>query len=159
MRKVQLVDLDGCISDDRWRRSMILPGAVDMPINKGFAVYHSQCWRDEATNLGELLPDCDHVILTARPVMYMYMTQRWLNQNKIYPTVILHRNNEDKRPSYMVKRDQLQWVLNSNNLYNVHLEDIALAIDDRDDILGMYSNYGISTKLVRIGEEEHNEGR
>lgn len=154
--KIQIADLDGCLSNDVWRRTLIKPRPADgSNPEERFFHYHSQCWRDEMANGHELLPNTEIVILTARPVAHRDSTLHWLRWAHIRPHWVIHRNNGDTRPSVDVKRDQLKWLLDVNS-YGVKLTDIVLAIDDLEPIVKMYrEEFGLNAKLVRIGEEEH----
>lgn len=153
MRKIQLVDLDGCISDDRWRRELIREEGD--PFDR-FHAYHLGLHRDAAVNLHEIDPDLDVVVVTARPCLYAEMTLDWLREVAgIQPRYILHRNNHDHRPSVEVKREQVGWLFSYNLNYNVNPEDIAAAIDDREDIINMYrEHFSFPARIVRIGAEE-----
>lgn len=156
MRTIQLVDLDGCIADDRWRRELILPRPKDgsNPQDR-FHMYHSQSFRDEMRNREAIRDDCQIVVLTARSLAYRTITMAWLREQEVIPMFLIHRNPTDTRPSVDVKREQVRW-LTSPNMYGIHIEEIVDAIDDLQSVVDMYRNdFGIASRLVRIGEEEH----
>ncbi len=160
MRKIQLVDLDGCTADDRWRRGYILPeppeGRDSPEWGRRFNPYHARSYLDKPMNRGELLPGVEQVILTARPVAWASATKWWVEGTLgLRPVAILHRGNTDHRSSVEIKRTQLGWLLDPNNCYGVRAEMIVDAIDDRADIVAMYREVLGFGRIVRIGEEEH----
>jgi hypothetical protein len=68
--------------------------------------------------------------------------------------VVIHRNIRDYRTSVDVKREQLRWLFDPNT-YWFTPEEIVSAIDDREDIVRMYrEEFGLNSRIVRIGEEE-----
>lgn len=156
MRKYQIADLDGCISDDRWRRDTIKPRPADgsNPPDR-FHIYQSLSFSDEAMNLRELRDDCQLIILTARPVKFSQITYDWLKRHKIVPAITIFRNNHDTRPSWDVKRQMVGWLLDYN-MHGLNPGDIVEAIDDLAPIVNMYrEEFNIPSRIVRIGEEEH----
>lgn len=160
-RQYQIVDLDGCISDDRWRRSFINIEKMtprDPEWNKRFHAYHEGSFFDPVMNLHHIVYE-DIIILTGRPVRYQRMTMDWLHRvAKIHPLHVIFRNNDDVRPSVELKRMMMLQLFDYNS-YGLAQEEIALAIDDREDIVEMYAKeFGVPSRVVRIGEEEHHHG-
>lgn len=155
MQQLQIVDLDGCISDDRWRRDLIAPRPADgsNPENR-FKAYQTLSFSDAPANLNELRADCDLIILTARPTRYAKITRDWLHIHKIKFAHLIMRNDGDTRPSWLVKEQMLGWLFDPN-MYDVRPRQIVDAIDDLDPIVAMYRNYDLPARIVRIGEEEH----
>jgi hypothetical protein len=158
MRRIQLVDLDGCTADDRWRRNLI----ADKPLDRGpgwfdkFEAYHAASDLDLAANLDQIAPGAEVVVMTGRPLRFRAKTLEWLARvAKISPSVSLFRPDTDTRPSVVVKGMQLEWLL---SWYDVSLKDIVSAIDDQRAIVEMYRKYGIDARIVRIGGEEHFHG-
>lgn len=163
MREFQIGDLDGCISDDRWRRVLIGTeperGRSDPTWPDRFHRYHLHASQDAAANLHEFIPGVPIIFLTARPVRYADLTREWLWSKQVNPMHIIHRPNDDHRPSVEIKAMQLGWLTNPNNDYDVSLSEIISAIDDREPIIQMYRSLGIvNARIVRIGSEEHAEG-
>lgn len=152
MTKFQIVDLDGCISDDIWRRPYIRPLAEGEPPNaERFFQYHEACSLDAYRNAHELAPDAELLLLTARPLAYRPATVDWLRNSRIEFRELIMRNNHDHRTSLELKREMVRWLPTH---YGVPLERIVQAIDDRDDIVEMYrKEYGLNARVVRIGEE------
>lgn len=165
-RKV-IVDLDNCISDDEWRLHMIR-GESEPDNFQRYREYHENCGddvcrmsTDRHNGRGEVtLPsvyelmtsgDYDVVIITARPVEYSDLTEEWLLRNGIEYTHLLMRQKGDFRSSIMVKFDA---IVKTEDLL---IEDIEIAMDDRLDILNMYSQFGIPIRHVQINHRPQND--
>lgn len=163
--RIKIVDLDGCISDDRWRRHLIGPaplGGRTAAAGWGnrFDAYHAAAFADDLANREEVFGwEGEIVICTARPVAYAELTREWLALQKVKPLHILHRNNDDHRIGAEVKATQVQWLLEPQLNYGVLREHIVDAIDDMEPIVRMYRDrFGIPARVVRIGAEEHANG-
>lgn len=160
MKRIQIIDLDGCISDDRWRRHLINPAKIERGQpgwQERFDQYHMVCHLDELVHRDEIVETL-FVILTGRPVRYHDQTIKWLNEERLKPLFLIMRNNHDYSPSTILKRRMVEGLLDPNS-YALNIEDIVSAIDDREDIVEMYrSEFGLNAKVVRIGEEEHELG-
>lgn len=156
-RMFQIVDLDGCISDDRWRRPLIIqlaPGEgrwADDHLR--FEAYHNSIPRDLFVNGKELRPNVDFIILTSRPLRYRDETVFWLARNQISYRHLIMRNPSDLRPSVEVKREMVLWLSDPNS-YAVRREMIVDAIDDRKDIVKMYRESGLPARVVNIDGTE-----
>jgi hypothetical protein len=152
VRQMQIIDLDGCIADDRWRRGFI--GPKEMAPMDRFHEYHIRSVVDPVVHRTEVR-DEDHaiIVITARPVLYADQTWHWLRHYaNIDPLHIIFRNNNDHRHSADVKRTAIEWLL---SMYDVAKEEIVDAIDDCEDVLAMYREFQLPARLVRIGEDEH----
>lgn len=119
-----------------------------------FFEYHALGFQDEIMNLDHLLDSCEKVILTGRPVRYRSMSLDWLKRHGIVPLFSLFRNAHDTRPSRIVKKEMMEWLL-SDNMYAVKKPEIIDAIDDLTEVIEVYITMGIPARIVRIGEEEH----
>jgi hypothetical protein len=155
--KYQIIDLDGCISDDRWRRHLIESPVDGRWSNQTrFENYHSCCVRDNLVNAHEIRYDLKHIVLTGRPVRWRQPTEDWLWETaNIVPHILIMRNNEDLAPSPELKERMCGWLWEPNLMYGVRKEEIVEAIDDRQDIVSMYHKLGLVARVVRIGDEEH----
>lgn len=151
MRRIQIIDLDGCITDDRWRRQFIDPENPDPFLR--FHEYHKSCHLDDIANRHEIVEPL-FIILTARPTDYAPQTQMWLRNHYLTPFHIVYRNHYDYNPAVVVKERMLRGLFDVNT-YNIHPEEIVLAIDDRDEVIEMYQQHNLNTKLVRIGKDQH----
>ncbi len=158
MRRIQIVDLDGCISDDRWRRHLIGPKVNGEKGHDRFDLYHAHCAKDQVTNLHEIIAP-DTVVLTGRPNRYRAATWKWIQTvAKIEPLYLMMRNDNDFQPSSVLKAHMVRALFDVNS-YNLHPEEVVFAIDDRTLVIEMYrQEFGIEAKVVRIGDEEHELG-
>lgn len=141
--KVKIFDLDGCISDDTWRHNTIIQSEAD-PFKK-YHYYHCLSFNDAYVNPDEVRmmpPDCRMVVITARPIMYRKITEDWLKQHHLDPVFLIMRNNDDHRGAALVKSAALKWLLDANS-YDVKVDDIIEAIDDRPDVLEAYRRGGV----------------
>lgn len=145
---VIILDLDNCISDDGWRVETI---DWHRDGHDRFHRYHSLApWDSYAPH-----PDVAHwvtsgeriAIFTARPVMYRHLTEEWLRRKSVEYTYLLMRNQSDLRPSLELKRSQLQWLVSH---YDVRLDDIGMAYDDRPEIVAMYREAGLQAEVRAI---------
>ncbi len=152
----QIVDLDGCISDDLWRRRLITPLRAGEPnYAERFHEYHRHAHLDVPRNLHELAEDAEVIVLTARPLTYRDITLNWLLEVAALPHAhLIMRNPHDHRPSVDVKADQLRWLFDPNMEYGVTPKRVVQAIDDRQDIVDMYTMAGLAARVVRIGDAE-----
>jgi len=152
-RNIQIVDLDGCIADDRWRRELIQPTGKDK-----FHEYHAVSHLDFPVNINEIVAP-EVIVLTGRPVAYREQTLAWLGETAyVRPLHIIMRNNGDYSNAVILKERMVRGLLDWNS-YGIAQEWLTLAIDDRADIVEMYQRvFQIPSKIVRIGDEEHING-
>lgn len=144
----RIIDLDNCISDDGWRRSWIKPDHSVPRLR--FHEYHQLAPWDEFRNYHLTETNTASLIIcTSRPVEYQALTVVWLRRNGIRYKHLLMRNDNDFRSSVDVKRQQVQWLFDH---YDVGIEEIASAWDDREDVLKMYSGLGIPAFKLAIEE-------
>jgi hypothetical protein len=150
--RYQIIDLDGCVANDLWRRQFIRPLAPGEPPNaERFEEYHKAGILDRAENLHRLHADATIIICTARPVKWRGQTEDWLQSVGIRYAMMIMRNNDDHRTSLQLKHEQVRWL---PLLYDVPLSSIVQAIDDRPDIIAMYREaYNLPAEVVCIGEE------
>jgi uncharacterized HAD superfamily protein len=159
-RRKVIFDLDNCIADDEWRLHMIR-GESESDNFQRYREYHENCGDDvcripvsddrQSTHYMIMSGEYDVVIITARPVEYSDLTEEWLLRNGIEYTHLLMRQKGDFRSSIMVKFDA---IVKTNDL---RVEDIELAVDDRLDILNMYSQFGIPTRHVQINQRPQHD--
>lgn len=149
--KYIIVDLDNCISDDGWRQHRI---QKDAPVRRDrYNDYYLLAPFDEARNL-DRIDGMSPIIITGRPLEYLVPTQEWLTRHGILPALICMRPNGNFKPSPVMKAAALRSILDAGVL----VSEIALAIDDRDDILAEYAKLGIATQRVFINEKHEARG-
>lgn len=145
---VAVVDLDNCISDDKWRWGMF---DLHLPIiNERYQRYHEACESDMHANddvIRHLARQHKLIVFTSRPESVRIKTQRWLNRWRIPNIGLFMRPNDNHEPSVPLKRQMLLALPQ-------HLK-VRYAIDDRVDILNMYADEGVNTcQRVFINEPE-----
>ena len=131
-----ILDLDGTISDDTWRRDRI-PSQVDD--SQGWDYYHEGSIDDKPMNIH--LVGYKNIVITSRPCKFRTITMEWLAKNGVEYTVLLMRNQGDIRPAWQVKQDALQYL---RDIYDIHNKDIDVAYDDNEDVCAMYKRQGIN---------------
>lgn len=151
--KYVIFDLDNCLSDDRARIPLIDWTQNDP--GKRYAAYHSNVGEDPVGNYDlfcAATKDCTPIFLTARPhtvgkIDVQAETLRWIENNLGYEhPILLMRNEGDHRPSVDLKCMQLNYLSD----WNVTLQDVACAYDDREDVVAMYANAGILAEVLAI---------
>ena len=147
---VVILDLDGTISDDRWRLDRIKEHEEDNFTK--YHEYHSLAPWDEPVN-SDLYRGVRHdlVVFTVRPNLYYHSTKEWLRRHGIPVVGLLMRDINDFRDPPTVKSDML------DKLYKAHLElrgspgpKIERAVDDNEEIVKMYRSRGVKAKLRGI---------
>lgn len=148
--EVCVIDLDNCISDDKWRWPLF---DLHLPLpNDRYVRYHDACDRDLYQNsfiIRELARRHRHlVVFTSRPESVRHKTESWLRKWKVPVTGLLMRPDNNHEPSTVLKCRMLtEWL---DPQYKV-----ITAIDDRVDILDMYADNGVNTcRRVFIHEPE-----
>lgn len=140
-----ILDLDNCISDDRWRIPMIRWEREDLTLR--YQLYHALCWADEPGNT-DLFRNQKYgiIIMTARPDTVGDRTELWLEENGIRWETLLMRPKDEHGMSARVKQNQLL----SLPTFGIPLHDIACAYDDRPDVVAMYRSNGIRAEVRAI---------
>ena len=140
MKEHIIIDLDNCIANDAWRIPNI-NWQKSNPMER-YHDYHSLSGFDECGNMDIFAehPGAVGIVFTARPVMYRAVTEEWLRRKGVPYEFIVMRNNTDHRPSLDLKRTMLKWM---PEVYDIPLETIVAAYDDRPDVVEMYKSYGI----------------
>lgn len=138
MTGVVLCDIDHCVADSAWRDSLVTSGGrVD--------------W-DSWHRLSEDDRPIQHVVdlvnalvsagmrvhgLTTRPEKWRALTTRWLLRVDCRFCRVLMRPNDDYRPAPVVKVDVARAAFPGMR------DEIALVIDDRDDVSAAFRAEGI----------------
>lgn len=150
MRPVAFIDLDNCISNDKWRWCLF---DLHRPLpNDRYWRYHDACDRDMYHNsdvINLIRRTHDLVVATSRPEVVRYKTHRWLNRWAIPTVQCFMRPNDNHEPSTVLKKRMLDWAREQGF-------DVQWAIDDRTDILDMYADEGVRVcQRVFINEPEY----
>lgn len=135
-----ILDLDNCIADDAWRIPKI-NWQKENPLDR-YHDYHSLSGFDELGNEDILARHAldEIIIFTARPVVYHAVTEEWLRRKGVDYDYLVMRNLNDHRHSLELKRTMLRWL---PDVYDIPLESIVAAYDDRPDVVAMYKAEGI----------------
>ena len=153
---IALIDIDGTLADCSHRLHFIgtTPGKrlevkPDAPVN--WDAFHDACVDDPFIG-----PMCELVIalceaytivyVTGRPHSHAKQTEQWLIDNQLPSGPIFMRTAGDYRPDYVVKREIYEKLI----LPKLGKADIA--IEDRDQVVKMWRELGITTLQCREGE-------
>lgn len=142
-RKFVILDLDGCIADDRRRRKLILEETAPNP----WTEYHADCEFDPVMNRHILFLGSRFrpIIFTSRPESTRKRTERWLlHSARLRVEKIFMRPDGCRKSSRELKAQFLEDFLASG----IRPDDIAFAVDDREDVLAVYESMGILTLSV-----------
>lgn len=142
-RPVAIFDMDGVLSDASHRQQYL---REDPP---NWEMFNSRAWKDPA--LAEGLADLraaavEHqvVVVTARPVVTVDMTEQWLAERDLPVELLVVRPEGDQRHSPAVKRDELARLRNAG-------ADVRLAVEDHPGIVEMYEHEGVPVRYVASG--------
>ena len=151
--KYVIFDLDNCLADDRARIPLIK--WEEKHPDKRYAEYHRDVSKDPVGNYttfqAAMLVETP-IFMTARPHSVgrsnvRLQTLEWIKENLgVEDPILLMRNVGDHRPSVELKRSQLAHLAD----WEVKLEDIVYAFDDRADIVAMYREHGIMAEVLAI---------
>lgn len=150
MTPAAFVDLDNCISNDKWRWPLF---DLHLPMpNDRYWRYHDACEGDLHENgdiIRLLAPRYTLLVATSRPEVVRGKTMRWLGKWNVPVAKAYMRPNDNHEPSTVLKRRMLDQARLDG--YDVHY-----AIDDRLDILDMYADEGVRIcRRVFINQEEY----
>lgn len=140
-----ILDIDNCIADDEWRIPHVDWKRTD-PMAR-YRKYHELSPWDVVRNMVLYYHEPECLVLTARPVLYRIATEEWLRRAGVRALHLVMRNNDDHRPSLDVKRQQVRWLVEH---YDVKLDSIRIAYDDRPEIVAMYQSLGIPAEVRAI---------
>jgi len=133
--KVNVIDLDGCLSDDRHRRSLAMEGKYDE--------YNEKCNLDFPCNLEILLPLMqNYIILSSRHESEFHKTLLWLKEHQIPLPIEIHLRPEGNKDSSPVLKKKMLLSLVERGY------EIMTAVDDREHVTEMYSAFGIENVFL-----------
>jgi hypothetical protein len=141
--RVTIFDLDNCISNDEHRIGLI---DWSKPIPDRYALYHAACGLDRPAHVDVVSRAENPVFLTARPVSMRGLTLLWLAEHfGLERPTLLMRNDNDTSPSVNLKAGQVAVLFAE---YGV--TDVAMAYDDREDVVQMYRELSINAARLWI---------
>lgn len=143
---MDIIDLDGCISDDRWRRKLIGIDRNSEAPDDVFAAYHARCGDDLPCDLVidtlRLRERDNYIIVTGRPEIVRPQTEAWLKRHRLRPIDIIMRDGPDLSTVEFKKKAAL-------TLQSIGY-DIDSAYDDREDVVEAYRSLGIRSRVINL---------
>ena len=143
-----ICDVDGTLCDVRTIRHYVERPADAQRFRANFELFHSASEAcpafPQVIQLISALALDGYVIVivTAREARWAELTERWLDQHGVRRVALITRRDLDYRPDAVVKAEICAEI-------QARYEP-RLAIDDRDDILAVWSAASIPT--LRVGE-------
>ena len=104
MTRARIVDLDGTISDDRWRLPLI-----DYSMINPWGAYHAACSEDVLIHAHILDTALPLVLITSRPECVRFKTEQWLGRYGIAPFLLYMRPNKCDWSASVLK-PRLLWM-------------------------------------------------
>lgn len=147
--KYTILDLDGCIADDRWRRNRI--DRLKTNMFERYKDYHLSSSEDNVANTELFLGVENLVIMTARPLQYYSTTTRWMDKHGVPWSAMFMRGHANTKSSVEVKRE---FCVRMFTELNLTAADIKVAYDDKPKVIEMYKELGINAVLKTIGGDQ-----
>ncbi len=144
MTKTIIVDIDGTLADIKHRRHFVERENK----KKDFDSFHKACVDDKPINeiikLVQLLYGNYGIhIFSGRSKLIKKETIAWLKKHNINYNKLIMREERDYTPDYELKK---KWL----DKYNK--EDIAFVIDDRDRLVKMWREQGLTCLQCANGD-------
>jgi hypothetical protein len=142
-RRIILVDIDNTVSNAFWREAMV---------KDGWDAFHDAGEKDELLPDGVLLVNalaeagCHVVGLTGRPEKWRGQTLAWLIDKGVVVHELLMRADKDHRSSPIMKLSVAQARFGDGGMLAAN---VAMIIDDREDVLEKFREAGVTTLLMR----------
>ncbi len=135
LEKIVIFDIDGTLSDCRARTHYLDKEPKDW--DNFFGKSHEDPPHSWAVNLAQILNNAGYQIhvVTGRPIRMMNDTAIWLKTHDIPFISLKMRPEGDRREDHLVKQD----ILHSH----FKKEDVALVIDDRENVVNMWREEGL----------------
>lgn len=143
-----LVDMDGTLCDVRAIRHLV-DGTNDT--RRDFNAFHSQSIECPAyPSVLEVIKEARSsglvtVIVSAREERWSFLTALWLREHEVEYSDMFLRANGDSRPDAAVKREIGARIMQHY--------DPVLALDDRTDLIAIWHEFGVPTRLVSVSGE------
>lgn len=143
-------DLDGTLADNAWRARQ-LDISEGQTGKKDWHAFHMGIPQDELrADVWERIqamqaefPDAKLILVSARNEQYRQITVDWLKEKNIDHYALFMREDADKRPDTMVKRDIL-------NRYFKDKSRILGVFDDRPSVIRMWQEEGLN--VIDVGD-------
>jgi len=153
MKSNVIVDLDGTLALDDARRPLIP--------SDGFAAYfealNSDVCNEVVKNLMCILKmnGAKVIIITARPDMYRFETERWLTENGVIYDEMHMRPEGTYNPDAFGSSDPADWTPDSDVKTQMLLDNeltidnVELCLDDKDSMVAWWRDQGFVCLQVR----------
>ena len=156
--KIAIVDIDGTLANVEHRLHFILDKKP-----KDWEGFFSETSRDTLNEwclifVNELIKlDVKIVLLTGRPKRSKAVTETWLRKYQVPYHALFMRNDGNFMDDVSYKKRALNKKILGQDLFGTgqlfELDDIVIAIDDRDGILQMFDEHKIQTFDAKIGSK------
>ncbi len=139
-----IFDLDGTLADIQHRLHHIQKD------DKDWDSFNKDCLHDHPKKrIIALLNMCRRegyqiAIMSGRDAAYKHLTEQWLREMGIYWSKLLLRPHGDHRSDTVVKKELF--------VANFHVEDVWFVIEDRDKVVDMWRELGLTCLQCMKGE-------
>jgi hypothetical protein len=154
--RIAIFNIDGCISDDRWRRGRVPDVAGIAPDPKHFEHYHAGAKDDAplvtgAAILANHISNGDFIVFASgRKMSTADETAKWIKNHfgieGGHDFVILLRHDNDERAVVDVKKDFAHYL--TKTFAPERNKTIVAAYDNRRDVVVMYRAEGIEATIL-----------
>ncbi len=139
-----ILDLDGTLCDNGHRVNFAKMGMWDE--------FHSGLTQDKP--FSDVWHFLHHNMLrviacTGRNERYRTQTMRWLSNHDVAVEALLMRPDDDFTKDYDMKIKLIEGFFGDKE---AALKQIAFCLEDRDQVVEAFRNYGLPTWQVRMGE-------
>jgi hypothetical protein len=151
--RLAIFNLDGCVSDDRWRRAYV---PSDPKTQADFGAYYQRADMDSTLVAGSAIlanhiANGDFIVFaTGRPNALADKSCQWISANfGIQPSkdfIVLLRGDGDDRSAADLKKDFLDFL--KNKFCVERSLTIVAAYDNRRDVVQMYRDAGIDATIL-----------
>lgn len=148
MRNIAIFDLDGCLSDDEHRRHWLPTSLPAQPSD--YDAYNELCHLDKPMNQPEWVRcgvGMKRIVITARPERLSARTGGWILDNFGGQFCLRMRPDGDMRPSPELKVALAEEA-------GITPDQVAVAYDDRSDVLAAYAKWGVPKDRLRLMNKE-----
>jgi hypothetical protein len=147
-RSYIVVDLDGTIADVSHRVHLAQAKLWD---EFNALAPEDGLWGSTMSIIPRLSLAYSCIIVTGREEKWRVQTEQWLKDQGIAPYFndVLMRPSGNFNPDYQVKIELMEEYFSGKDGV---LENVLIALDDRDTVVEAYRNYGLECWQVRQGD-------